>query len=1098
MTQRPLLIALVATLLATAPAGAVTVEYTTKTAGAVSLGIYDQQGRLLRTLQAGKKQEAGKNTVAWDGKDDGGRDLPPGAYTLQGLVANLGWQYQMMMGCTGKPPWMTGDGTGAWGGGWGQVMDAIPDASGKCVLLLWKNEEGTPALLKVDPAGGTGKFKLWGAHNSWPWGNCQALAQDGQYVYVANNMTSADPLGRSAGALNKDFLWRVRADNGEYAPYPGNNGGPVLVSSVATSALPSLPRSWEMYAAPEKRRSPSYGLDFFSLAVDGTHLYCSLRAQGKLLILDKTTAALVKEVPLEEPGGLCLAPDGNLYALSGRKLLKLSPDGAVLGTVIESGLAAPYGLCVEGQGNLYVSDQGAAMQIKVYSPEGKLLRTVGREGGRLLNGEWARMKGDLLYPTRPAVLADGTLYVGEDCAPRRVAIFKQGKWADEWIGPVGGAGALGDADEANPQYLYYSGVPDVLMRYRVDYAKKTSALDAVWGSFNTPDGRVLPDSVCHSPEAGGYIRHRGGQTFLCSNGEVWRVQGYDLLPSARIFWKAVGRANDDALWRLAQGWKSKPAKLAPYKPGTYTYYPIFWTWHDLNGDGQVQENEVDFSTPPGNDNAHMDHFAYADRPFWDAQMNVYAWGYRFPCLGLDAAGNPLYSWSKTEPLPQRPMGVVADPKLGAKNSSASNVPYDAPADLPGAMPAYGRTVNYWLDPDDGGLYQECDAEGMGKGINWASSGIFARIGKSDKQGNWLWMAGSKATAFVKPGQFYKPGEIAGIAQGLLFVTDWNGQIRVWDKDTGLYAGSLFVDGFKGPVPDENEVEIEYDTAHVYLNRQNGKVYATAVDVGLKLYQVTGGDQVERFSAPVAIPETVAAVGEAPGSGAGPAVAEGPMKIVPAPAPVTLNGDLSGWNQAGRLGPATFDPEVMADYRATCYAMYNAANLYLAAVVVEPHPPYNVYPFRGMVGRGDDVTVRLSTNPALPYPLPGTRQSLDQSPNLFTVAFWWNNQKQKTGWEGYFGTENYGPRIPPEKWAGTELVVKIAPDQKGYTAEMKIPWQVINPNFHPQPGDRISCCWQVNLANNNPAEPATAYQIFLNGGSVGSFRGPGDWGQAVFQ
>ena len=51
----------------------------------------------------------------------------------------------------------------------------------------------------------------------------------------------------------------------------------------------------------------------------------------------------------------------------------------------------------------------AAMQVKVFSPAGKLLRTVGPAGGRPLDGEWARMKSDLLYPTGPAVTADGTL-----------------------------------------------------------------------------------------------------------------------------------------------------------------------------------------------------------------------------------------------------------------------------------------------------------------------------------------------------------------------------------------------------------------------------------------------------------------------------------------------------------------------------------------------------------------------------------------------------------------------------------------------------------------------------------------------------------------
>jgi hypothetical protein len=98
-------------------------------------------------------------------------------------------------------------------------------------------------------------------------------------------------------------------------------------------------------------------------------------------------------------------------------------------------------------------------------------------------------------------------------------------------------------------------------------------------------------------------------------------------------------------------------------------------------------------------------------------------------------------------------------------TSASNVGLDSPDDVPGAVMPYGREVNTGVAPDDGGYYLAADVEGKGHGINWASNGIFARIGKLDRAGSWLWMACDKATGFAKPGQFYKPGEFAGIVQG---------------------------------------------------------------------------------------------------------------------------------------------------------------------------------------------------------------------------------------------------------------------------------------------------------------------------------------------
>jgi hypothetical protein len=48
-------------------------------AARVTLTVYDQQGRHLRTLLAGA-QPAGERTIVWDGRDDGGRDVASGIY----------------------------------------------------------------------------------------------------------------------------------------------------------------------------------------------------------------------------------------------------------------------------------------------------------------------------------------------------------------------------------------------------------------------------------------------------------------------------------------------------------------------------------------------------------------------------------------------------------------------------------------------------------------------------------------------------------------------------------------------------------------------------------------------------------------------------------------------------------------------------------------------------------------------------------------------------------------------------------------------------------------------------------------------------------
>lgn len=61
--------------------------------GKISLGIYDTSGRLVRVLH--KEAELDEFTVGenalvtkWDGKNDGGEDLPPGTYNARGYLVD--------------------------------------------------------------------------------------------------------------------------------------------------------------------------------------------------------------------------------------------------------------------------------------------------------------------------------------------------------------------------------------------------------------------------------------------------------------------------------------------------------------------------------------------------------------------------------------------------------------------------------------------------------------------------------------------------------------------------------------------------------------------------------------------------------------------------------------------------------------------------------------------------------------------------------------------------------------------------------------------------------------------------------------------------
>ncbi|MCK4672581.1 hypothetical protein KAT67_01230 [candidate division WOR-3 bacterium] len=73
------------------------ISYTTTTSGKICLKVYDNTGRLIRTLVDHPNEPAGTKTVYWDGKDDNSHTVANGIYFLRLAVSPVG-----TMGSGGK------------------------------------------------------------------------------------------------------------------------------------------------------------------------------------------------------------------------------------------------------------------------------------------------------------------------------------------------------------------------------------------------------------------------------------------------------------------------------------------------------------------------------------------------------------------------------------------------------------------------------------------------------------------------------------------------------------------------------------------------------------------------------------------------------------------------------------------------------------------------------------------------------------------------------------------------------------------------------------------------------------------------------------
>lgn len=65
------------------PAGGVPISFSVENPGQVSVAVYDQQGRQVRSLLYGEQRAAGEYSLSWDGLDREGRPVEPGPYTAR-------------------------------------------------------------------------------------------------------------------------------------------------------------------------------------------------------------------------------------------------------------------------------------------------------------------------------------------------------------------------------------------------------------------------------------------------------------------------------------------------------------------------------------------------------------------------------------------------------------------------------------------------------------------------------------------------------------------------------------------------------------------------------------------------------------------------------------------------------------------------------------------------------------------------------------------------------------------------------------------------------------------------------------------------------
>ena len=555
------------------------VRFTLTVPAYVTLVIEDSQGMRVRNLVSDSLFPAGSNVVWWDGTDDLGRDrpaaahglyhipasfVPPGEYQVRGLVhQQIDLKYEFPVYNAGNPAWATADHTGAWLANHTPPSSAlfVPGSrtiSGKPLVFLGSYvSEGTDGLAWVDLDGKKQGGETWVGGN---WTGAPYLAFD------AGDHPVADVMAYAGAAWETELRLTALTTHGDK---------PVLKYTFDGG----------------KDKAALAGM-----AIRNGILICSLPKLNELLVVDAAAGKVLSTIPADDPRGLAVDGDGRLLVLSGQRLLREPMPGAeppaspaAPDVVIAAGLEDPQAVTTDAAGLIYVSDRGSSHQVKVFRPDGKSVKTIGHPRAPKA-GTY-----DPLHMNNPngiTIDENHHLWVAEtDFQPKRVSVWTlDGQLLKALYGPsqYGGGGTLDPKDRTR---FYYDG-----MEFKLDWQKGVDQLVDVFCRPG-PEDLKLPD---------GYGASGNPETPIYANGRQYMTNAFTSNPTngagIALLWMmkdsvavpvaAMGRAND---WSIFKGDAFKPFWPTGIDlKGDYWRNQALFAWSDLNGDGQIQPDEVQF------------------------------------------------------------------------------------------------------------------------------------------------------------------------------------------------------------------------------------------------------------------------------------------------------------------------------------------------------------------------------------------------------------------------------------------------------------------------------------------------------------------------
>jgi len=435
------------------------IPFTIPEPGKVTIQVRDADGSVIANPVTGVEFPRGDNVASWDLVDiDGNPVLTPGTYTWHGLH-NPGLRVEYLFTYfpypTASVAWQTPDRRGGW------LADHEPPRTVvRHGANMWVGAfaEAGDSIIEVD----TQMKKLWGEYRIWLAEPGWICSDGGEYIYyLAEGGWIGDrqvviqlhaETKRSRRIFNRLLSDKQRENI---------NGFQIMGTRAFVSA--SEPNVVHVYDLAKNLQGPWRGFGWKEVYEQ----------------FEDEKPRLITSIPLDKPGRLRPYGTDKVIATTGGDVVLIDVETCEVTPLFRGKLTNPMGLDVDGQRNIYVGEGEPLHEVRVFTPDGTLIKTLGKRGRR----EIGPFDPDNLdSPMDVAVDPDGRVWVCEHTDyPKRVSVWdmQTGTCVNQVFGPTqyGGGGCIDPADDSR---LFYKG-----MEFHRDRAT----------------GRVTPVNLTYRPDS---------------------------------------------------------------------------------------------------------------------------------------------------------------------------------------------------------------------------------------------------------------------------------------------------------------------------------------------------------------------------------------------------------------------------------------------------------------------------------------------------------------------------------------------------------------------------------------------------------------------